>query len=718
MSMRAPRRSPRPPHRLLASLIPLTLAAGLVPAHANEATRLDTMVVTAGGYEQDIKDAPASITVVTRAELEQRQISNLADALRGIEGVDVDGLDARSNKTGNRSISLRGLPAEYTLILIDGRRQNVPGTVAPNAFVDSASVFFPPVAAIERIEVIRGPMSTLYGADALGGVVNIITRKPGKDWAGSVSVDATLQGDSAFGDKYGLEAYLSGPLKADMLSMQLYGRKFEREASDIRFPGQDTSSDRQRTMGQNPVRATVNTAGGKLILSPNSAHELYFGFDVTRQSLNNDRGQMGSIRPGDGYAPKLGFNREQLYLGHTGRLDIGLIETSITRNTTETTGRRIPNAAASAASGRRNTPRTLESETTVFDTKLVTGLGNHLLSVGAQYMDARLTDGIPQTTFKNTQWGIFAEDEWSLRDDLALTLGLRHDRHDVFGGQTTPRAYLTWKANDSWTLKGGVGRGYRAPFLEQLHDGIVGYGNQGQDPLFGNPNLQPEKSTNYELAALYDAGPLTAQMTVFHTDLKNKIERPTGAGANVTANVGEARIQGVEFSARWLLTQALTLSGNYTFIDSEVTTSNVFGINKGAPLFGVPRHSLNAKLDWQATPKLNAFLAAEHRSKRFRPANFHEPHQGGNAQPVDKSFLGDFEGFTVFNLGGAYALTPNVKLNAVVYNLLDKDFNKYKGPYDFCGNAACTTVGGQTYSNIYNNIYEPRRLWLSVSASF
>jgi outer membrane receptor for ferrienterochelin and colicins len=223
----ATHKNERPPNRFETLLRPtagaIRVAVGAVAfaplaGLGAESDELRTLVVTAGGFEQEIVNAPASITVVTREELERQRVRNLADALRNLEGVDVDGLDARSNKTGNRSISLRGLPSEYTLLLIDGRRQNVAGTVAPNAFGDAASVFLPPVAAIDRIEVIRGPMSTLYGADALGGVVNIITRKPGDEWVGSAILDSTFPSDSAFGATTGFELYGAGPIVSETLS--------------------------------------------------------------------------------------------------------------------------------------------------------------------------------------------------------------------------------------------------------------------------------------------------------------------------------------------------------------------------------------------------------------------------------------------------------------------------------------------------------------------
>ncbi|MCC5811287.1 MAG: TonB-dependent receptor [Ectothiorhodospiraceae bacterium] len=673
------------------------------------------LVVTAGGTEQDVENAPASVTVITREELERRQIRNIADAIRNVEGVDVDGLDARSNKTGNRSISIRGLPPEYTLILIDGKRQNVPGTVAPNAFGDTSTAFLPPVAAIERIEVIRGPLSTLYGSDALGGVVNIITRRPGEEWGGNLTLDSTFQTDSEFGGYHTFEAYGAGPLIEDTLSMQIYGRTFERAESRINFPtGTEPSLVDNRTMGQNPVGANINTLGGKLIFTPTRDHEFYIGYDITEQTYNNDRGQMGRIDSGRGYDDELGFNRDQISLGYTGFYQLGTWNVDLYRNSTETTGRLIPSAAVPPNSPRLDSDRRLESQVDVVDTNFVMPLGNHVVTVGAQYLDAELTDGIPRRTFSNSQVSVFAEDEWFITNTFSLTTGLRYEDNDSFGSQVTPRAYAVWNATDRITVKGGAGRGYRAPFLEQLEDGIIGYGNQGQDPLFGNPDLKPEVSNNYEASIAYsNRRNFRGQVTVFYTELKDRIERPTAAAGETDefANIGESVIQGVELAGSYTFLPDWTISGNYTYTDSEVRSSNIEGFDRGDPLFGVPKHRINARLGWQTTPRMNSFVEGEYVSSRHRPDSFHEPQLGGNAQGASEA-LGDFYGFAVFNLGATYAITRNARVTTAVLNVFDKDFNDYRA-YPLRNDPDTTA-----YSNVYNNIYEPRRIFVSMSMDF
>src|SRR5690606_25035049 len=154
---------------------------------------VDEVVVTASTRAQRIEQAPATITVVSAEQLENRAYVDLFDAVRDVEGVSVSG------GSNFQDILIRGLPGAYTLTLVDGRRQSTrEARVNGNGGLEQS--FMPPVGAIERIEVVRGPMSSLYGSDALGGVINIITKKVPLRWGGSIGADYVSQENGDSGD--------------------------------------------------------------------------------------------------------------------------------------------------------------------------------------------------------------------------------------------------------------------------------------------------------------------------------------------------------------------------------------------------------------------------------------------------------------------------------------------------------------------------------------
>ncbi len=195
---------------LFASAIALALPA--IAADSGE-----TMVVTASATEQNLKDAPASISVITQEELQRKPVQNLKDVLR-----DVPGVQLTSEGDNRKGVSLRGLDSSYTLILIDGKRVSSRAAVFRHNDFDLNWI---PVEAIERIEVVRGPMSSLYGSDALGGVVNIITRKVGKEWGGSLSLDTTIQEHRDRGDTNSGQFFVSGPLVDNVRGDESLGQR-------------------------------------------------------------------------------------------------------------------------------------------------------------------------------------------------------------------------------------------------------------------------------------------------------------------------------------------------------------------------------------------------------------------------------------------------------------------------------------------------------------
>ncbi|MBN8605831.1 MAG: TonB-dependent receptor [Caulobacterales bacterium] len=708
---------------LAASAAVWALAGGLGSAAAQqqvgETVEGDDIVVTAAGYEQLVTQAPASISVLPREQIEENRAVSLAEVLTQVEGVDVGG---EVDKSGGLSINIRGMGSDYTLVLIDGRRQNSPGDITQNNFGATATSFLPPVSAIERIEVVRGPVSTLYGSDAMGGVVNIITRAVGDHWGGAVSTNATLQGDNDFGNLYGGNFYLNGPVVSDLIGVALRGSYSEREESTLRYTRVDGSEAPITGFnGRTPTANEIWSFGARVNFTLHPDHDLWFDYDTANQWYDNSRSQMGTATATGGYGRSMEFNREQFVLAHNWRLGFGELQTTLSQGNTETLGRIVPVGPPNAGQ-----PRTMESTNSVFDTKLFSSIANHTFTLGGQYWDAEMIDGVAAAPFEHQQWAVFLEDEWRFTDWLALTVGARYDNHSTFGDHLSPRAYLVWNVNDQFTLKGGVSQGFKTPRLEQLTDGIYGFGGQGTIPLIGTPTLQPETSTSAEIALLYDNGAnVRAALTLFTNQFEDKIsagdpvanctygvsEADYLAGNYSTAgcvdvgywplrvtfgqsvNIDEAETHGAEFSLSYDFLEDWQISSTYTYTSSEQKS----GANAGAPLTNTPEHALNVNLRWNVTDDVNLWLRGQYQSERYR------------STAAERNAVGNYAEYTVFHLGGSYDIAENVRIGATIYNLLDEDFVSYL-PY---GNPA-----NPSYAAEYAINQEPRRLWISLGVEF
>ncbi|WP_136248789.1 ligand-gated channel protein [Halomonas borealis] len=646
------------PRTALASLV-TSLAASA--AMGQETTELDAVVVTAAGYEQQIQDAPASISVIDREDLEGRAYRDITDALRNVPGVTVTGGGS------SQDISIRGMGAKYTLMLVDGKRQGSRET-RPNS--DGPGIeqgWLPPLSAIERIEVIRGPMSSLYGSDALGGVINVITRKVPQEWGGEVSTSLTLQEDADSGDAHNSRFHVAGPLVDERLGLQVYGQYDQRDEDAI-------------VDGYADQRLASGTA--KLTWTPDEIHELGLEAGYSRQRRITNPGESVALagRRGPNERSEQEYDRRHVALSHDGHFDAGSTTSHVQHEEVD------------------NPSRDMNYQSSVADTKMVLPLGAHMLTLGGQYENQRLEDGGNQSRtsslseLERYRWALYAEDEWRMTEAFSLTGGVRLNEDEKYGSHWSPRLYGVWQLDDRWTLKGGASSGFRAPDLRHTSPGWVQVSRGGN--IYGNPDLEAETSLSQELGLHYagDDG-LMAGLTVFHTDFEDKITRITCPGAICTdgvnqfgsdptyrVNVDEAVTQGVEFSLSTPLADTLDLNTSYTYTDSEQKS----GEYEGDPLTQLPKHRVTASLDWQATERLNQWTRLTYRGEESQPTT--GPSQSAIVAPS----------YTFVDAGLGYRLTPQTTVNAGLYNLFDEDIT----------------------GDEYGYVEDGRRLWLGVNVEF
>jgi outer membrane receptor for ferrienterochelin and colicins len=660
------------------------------------AVSLGQIVVTASGFEQLLADAPASITVVTREELEKGAFRDLTDALREVQGVTVTGV------ANEQDISIRGLPGQYTLILVDGRRQST-REARVNGSAGFEQSFIPPLSAIERIEIVRGPMSSLYGSDAMGGVINIITRRVAAAWEGSVTTSATVQENRDSGDTGQLDAYVAGPIIPNMLGLQAWGRAMGR--GEDSFTGGVTG-------------AREGDVSAKLTLTPTPDHDIALQAGFTRLRRNASGGETLAEGAAD---TRQEHDRIHWSLSHEGRWGPAVSTVSIQQEWGE---RR--NYSRDAVTGRLvENPRSPEIRNTVLDAKVSAPfslLGEHMATIGGQFSNATLTDQNPglrdgvDREFGVDQWALFAENEWSVTDSLALTAGLRMDRHQEYGTQFSPRLYGVWRATDALTLRGGVSTGFRAPDVRSIAPGYAyttggsgcTYGPAGTcGVIVGDPDLEAEKSISYEIGAQWEpTHALSLGATAFWTEFKDKIANELVMDSNGdpvrwdvdpnyrlwrSYNVDDATVRGVELAATWRATDALSIRGSYTFTDSEQNS----GPYRGFPLTRTPEHAASLRADWD-TPVagLSAWALATYHGEEINAG----PRIGTNGTPVviNGAIGRKYDGYVQLDVGAAYALTEDVTVRAAVYNLFDQDI----GATDF------------------NTVQDGRRLWVSLTKTF
>ncbi|WP_110643264.1 TonB-dependent receptor [Salinicola sp. CPA57] len=625
----------------------LTLAAAGAVGFANHShaqSELDPMVVTAAGYAQQVTSAPASISVISREQLERRQYRDVTDALVDVPGVIVTGGGSGDN---GADISIRGMPAEYTLILVDGMPVSTRES-RPNGSAGFEQDWLPPLYAIERIEVIRGPMSTLYGSDAIGGVINVITRKVQDEWHANLRLGATIQEDRDSGDAQQTEFYTTGPLVDDLLGLQVFGRYSTRQEDDI----VDGYEDKELVNGT-----------ARVTLTPTQNHDFMMEAGRTRQQREMNVGKTVEA----GGVPSESDNETERYsLRHEGRWGIGTSTTYVQQEETENEGRDI-------------TVKNTEAKS-----QLAMPFRAHTLSVGASYSKEELED---TTTNKISelseldmyQWALFIEDEYYLTDTFSVTAGVRMDDNEEFGNHFSPRLYGVWNPAPLWTVKGGVSTGYKAPGVRDLSPdwGAVSRGGN----TYGNPDLEPETSITKEIGLLYGRpSGLNGGITLFRNDFEDKISRVpcTAVGApcasepdnsygrspTTRVNIDEAYTQGVELTLGSPLSETLSAKASYTYTDSEQES----GEAEGEQLTQLPRHLLSTTLDWDPAGRFSGWGRLTFRGDQ------EEYVASGRSGSTDA-----IPSYTLVDTGGSWRIAPQAKLLFGVYNVFDKriDYDTY-----------------------------------------
>jgi outer membrane cobalamin receptor len=503
---------------------------------------LGQVVVTATRTEIEISDVPQSLSVITKDEIMNSPDRTIPEVIQRAAGV----LITNNGPIGSlTSANIRGSEAGQVLIMIDGRRIND----AQNAQFDLSNL---PLTKdeIERIEVLRGGASALYGADAMGGVINIITKAPTQEPYARVS--------SSFG-RFGTQEYsLSHRWKPGPLGYSLF-------ASRTRSDGYRPNSDYDSWVLGGELYYDLPWKGELKVSARNTQKEI--GVPGTITFSDPDDRQKDNLTQLDlNYRDKIGSAVTLNFRGWQ----------NIYRQTYDP-GTQGPNFGPSFLH---------KNYATGGDLQVNSAIGNaHLLTGGLEAIEDRVNStatGVHQAT----RGALYLQDEIEVARPLTATLGLRYDYHSTYQDQINPRAGLLLRLPGEFRIRASVARSYRAPTFNDLYwpaDAFVA----------GNPNLQPEKAWSYELGGEKKFGDLAVfKVAGFYRDVTDLIRWAPGTDfVWRPTNVQTAHIWGGETELIFYPWKGLTIPLNYSYLDPRDEST-------GEPITNKPKHIINAGVDY------------------------------------------------------------------------------------------------------------------------
>ena len=584
---------------------------------ANDTEKLDDIVVTATRSEISTADAPGSVTVISKEEIAQKGGNNILDIIRSTPGLNIRGIGSG----GRKSVNIRGMESKHTLILIDGKR--IPSSndvIGPNTDYQYDWV---PSNRIERVEIVRGPMSVLYGADALGGVINIITKKSNKKLTGTIKLGTHIANghSSNDGDGHNIAFDVSGGVRKN-LQFNVNAQQSRRDSVDSKLKA------------------------GQSIIEGRKKQQLSFGLDWQPKQNHNikldftngqeDRWVDTATRKKKLYQSQYFIDRQHLSLGWKGSYGEKTASLRAYHNEVDISNK--------ANNGVRSTA-TQNLKDNTLEGSLSFPIGEmQFITSGFEYR----TETLKNTKLKNgkdsiTLKSIYLQDEIDLKDNLVFTLGARLDDHSVVGQEISPRASVVWNTTDKLTLKASYGHGFKAPNIKQGSSDYVF--SLGTIKISGNGDLKPETNDAFELGLNYNTEKYSINAAIFDNKVKNLIEL-TGPITNRTyQNVSKASLKGAEVSSKIALGKRLNLKTSYQYLDASDADGNA--------LKHRPRHTLSSGITWDNNSwKLN--LGAEYVSGQIIEHN---------------RVSTDVPGYTLWNTSVQKVLNKNLVLSAGINNL-------------------------------------------------
>ncbi len=567
------------------------------------------VTVTGDRLEEPVNEKSDSITVITRREIEANQWNYVLDAVRTVPGVSV----TQSGSPGKvTSVFVRGAGSAQVLVLLDGVPINNPYFGGVN-FEDITT------DNVERIEVLKGPQSPLYGSDSIGGVIQIITRKGESDTAFRTSIEGGSF--ETFREKVSLHG------KEEKLD---YALAFSRQDTEGQFDNDEFGENVISARAGYSVNETTGLSFAAHLFDSNTGIPFHTVFDpVTFQPaleaspLQNQDSTLSVFNAGLKHISGQYFNL--------------FTQFSYTRRSFSFED---PGSFFAAS----------ENDSDVFQVAFQNNLywkTNNTLTAGYEYehqnIDAQdsLNGPYPLESVNNN--AVFLQNKFE-NPRWILTMGFRFDHYNTFGDTFNPRISVAYLLPADARIRGSYGEGFRAPSAGDL--GL---------PFYGNPDLKPEKSRSWEIG--FDKtweNDFAVSAVWFHNDYDDLIT--FDPNTFIAGNVAEATAQGLEISASWSF-EGWNISGGYAYLDTEDQTT-------GLRLFRRPEHSGNVRFGYENT-NWSANVSVVGVGDRFESDFL--------SSPVVNVLN---PGYGKVDLAGHYQILPSLRLKGRIENLLDKDYEE------------------------------------------
>ncbi|MGP5646220.1 FepA family TonB-dependent siderophore receptor [Psychrobacter celer] len=689
-----------------------------VEQQAMPSVELDTIVVKAA--REELEQA-AGLSVISEEAIEKASVSNdIAEIVRKMPGVNLSGSSTSGQRGNQRQIDLRGMGPNNTLILIDGRPVTSRNSSRPSRGGEQDtrgdSQWVPP-SAIERIEVLRGPAAARYGSGSMGGVVNIITKRPTESEF-SISGHYETPESDLEGSSWRTNVNMAGPL-SDKLSFRTTLGYHDSEGDDPYI----NADDAMIVDGRGGPAPSI--AAGREGVENIDARQL---FEYAMDAMNTVGVEVNYSRQENRWAGDSLFqsvnenlldelegettNKMQRYgaaITHRGEYDDASSNSFV--EYTRTINERLGEGSAGGGEGQIVIPddgEDFEWVEATYDTLNAKSewdiyFDRHTLTAGAEFRGEKLDNPVvSDMTFEDGfefgdvetdpdkrdptsdayLVGAYLEDNYEITPDWYVTPGLRFDYHSEAGSNWSPSINTTWHFSPDWSVKAGVSRAFKAPSLYQLDPNYIyytrGYGcpqyvkdenRDGGCHVLGNSDLENETSWNKELTFTYDDGTgLNAGLTYYHNAYDNRIGAGTDRVAVDTAtdrsifqwdNQGEAIVEGLEGFVQVPVTDNVRWSSNITGNIRSERKDN------GEPLSLIPKFTVNTGVDWDITPQWNAGFDVSYYGTIEAPTI-----SATTGDDSDDPLL-DREPYAIANVSTRYDLTNAITVGAGVKNLFD-----------------------------------------------